>query len=248
MFVSGGLDAGALVNQGITPQGLLEVHFNVEGRGNDMPNNLRSEGAEDYNGFLHQDDLKSVVEYTLRLPNVQRNNVGIISFSYGVTMAAGMLARYPYLEVKYFIDVEGPIDCFDTLFYYSESQEKKKTVLSLFGGHNCDDTKFWSERQAILFLPKVTARYMRVQAEIDHFEDLGYYAHAIKAMNAVTNVSSGGKGQSPWTRVNGSENRVNVIYDSNKSSEYPRWLPGKLTHHRETIRGCILEMSEMPPI
>ena len=95
VFVSGGLDAGALVNQGITPQGLLEVHFNVEGRGNDMPNNLRSEGAEDCNDFLHQDDLKSVVEYTLRLPNVQRNNVGIISFSYGVTMLPACLLDTP---------------------------------------------------------------------------------------------------------------------------------------------------------
>jgi len=80
-----------------------------------------------------------------------------------------------------------------------------------------------------------------MEAEIDHFEYLGYYAQAIKAMNAVTNVSYGGKGKSPWTRVN-------VIYDSNKFSKYPRWLPGKLTRHRETIRRYILEMVEIPPI
>ena len=36
------------------------------------------------------------------------NNVGVVSFSFGITTAAGCLGRHPELEVKYLIDVEGP--------------------------------------------------------------------------------------------------------------------------------------------
>lgn len=83
------------------------VVFDPDGRG-------LSEGIDDDNGHLQQDGLAAVIEYAATLPDVDESRIGLVSYSYGVTMAAGALARYPSLPVLFLIDWEGPANRNDT--------------------------------------------------------------------------------------------------------------------------------------
>lgn len=74
--------------EALAAEGFLVISFDPEGRG-------RSEGEEDYNGFIGQDGLAAVIEAATALPGLDANRYGLVSFSYGVTMAAGALARRP---------------------------------------------------------------------------------------------------------------------------------------------------------
>ena len=108
--MTGGLGAGEAGNQRVADNGIIEFHLNVEGRGVLHP----SDGEEDCNGFIHQDDLKALIEFALARENVDMENVGVITGSYGITAGAGCLGRYPSLPIKYLIDLEGPSDSFVT--------------------------------------------------------------------------------------------------------------------------------------
>jgi hypothetical protein len=93
---------------------IIVVRYNPPGRG---IGSFKSEGVEDYNGKEGQDALKDVL---LALDKNQDTSdaIGVISFGYGLTAAAGALARYqpPNLKfVDWLIDVEGPINrCYVT--------------------------------------------------------------------------------------------------------------------------------------
>jgi len=110
--VPGGLGAGEGNDWGYASSGIVEIHFNPEGRGALH----RSEGVENHNGFVHQDDLRAVIEYADALPNRLAGATGVHTRSYGITMGAGCLGRYPELPVKYLLDIEGPDDSFVTSF------------------------------------------------------------------------------------------------------------------------------------
>jgi predicted peptidase len=78
------------------------AYFDPDGRG-------ESAGEENANGHIHQDGLFAVTEALTQHTNVDTNKMGIISYSYGTTLASGMLSRYadqnPY---KWYLDWEGP--------------------------------------------------------------------------------------------------------------------------------------------
>ena len=88
-------------------KGVAIVVFDPDGRG-------PSEGVDDDNGHLQQDGLAAVIEYAATLAEVDESRIGLVSYSYGVTMAAGALARYPNLPVLFLIDWEGPANRNDT--------------------------------------------------------------------------------------------------------------------------------------
>ena len=76
--------------EALAAEGFLVIIFDPEGRG-------RSEGTEDYNGFIGQDGLAAVIEAATALPGLDANRYGLVSYSYGVTLATGALARHPEL-------------------------------------------------------------------------------------------------------------------------------------------------------
>ncbi|MCX7609111.1 MAG: hypothetical protein N2049_07845, partial [Anaerolineales bacterium] len=86
-----------IVNQA----GYVAVIFDPDGRG-------KSGGKENYNGFIHQDGLAEVIRFAATLPGIDPANIGLVTYSYGITMGAGALARHPDLPVKFLIDWEGP--------------------------------------------------------------------------------------------------------------------------------------------
>lgn len=233
VIVPGGSGAGTQFDSGeaddIVRRGFIVMHFDPEGRG-------RSEGRENYNGYIHQDDLYAVILYLKSLPEVNGNNIGVFTRSYGINMGAGTLARYPELGVKYLIDWEGPSNRTqhyqdwnaDGIAPDSHIPEIKEGKIKI------TDDWFWNEREASTFISKVTVDYLRIQGEIDHVQGR-HKGHAIDMLNSATS------GKSAWTRCN--DNLPNILYNPANVTQY-RWLPGRADErHKEVMLSWIVEMS-----
>ena len=250
VFVPGGLGAGAMTPDSLAEQGFVVVNFNAEGRVSPNPLDKRSEGLEDYNGKIHQDDLKAIVDYVRSLPNVPADNVGIYTSSYGITMGAGCVGRYPNLPVKYLVDNEGPSDSKVTSFDYWNDSTRTRRAYDIFKHYStakdssAGNIAWWNEREAVRWIDKFKGRYLRIQTEIDHAQPPWFHGHTIDMINAATNTIYGGRGQSPWTRVNGSENAANKVYSG---SSQPIWLSEQIDERQKAI-DYIIEMASMSPL
>lgn len=176
----------------INQAGYAAVVFDPDGRG-------QSGGTENYNGFVHQDGLAEVIRFAATLPGVDSANIGLVTYSYGITMGAGALARHPDLPVKFLIDWEGPANRNDTGGCDGAGRGHLKDVAS------CTDEAFWAEREASTFIGQIRVPYQRVQSQTDHVQPDN--AHAILMVN---NAVSGGV---PWVRLN--DETPNQTYDPN---------------------------------
>jgi hypothetical protein len=181
---------GRTIVQSLNDAGYLVVLFDPDGRG-------RSGGIEDNNGFIHQDGLSAVIRFADEHPLSNREGVGLVSFSFGITMCSGALARHHDLPVAYLIDWEGPADRDDT------GGCDEAAVGHLGEIASCDDDTFWAEREAQTFIGQVGVPYLRLQSEIDHVQP--DVSHALRMVNAAV------LGTSPWVRLN--ELPINQIYD-----------------------------------
>jgi len=199
VIIPGGTDPGSAISEGEIAQIALErgyavVAFDPEGRG-------RSGGEESYSGFTHQDGLATVVQFAAGLPEVDAERMGMISFSYGVTLASGALARYPELPIRFFIDWEGPADRRDTTLGCKPSPS--------YDWPPCEDDAAWAEREALTFIAQVQAPYQRVQNERDHAQP--DVSHAVHMVNAAV------EGAPPWVRLN--DYPPNETYDPDDPPE-----------------------------
>jgi pimeloyl-ACP methyl ester carboxylesterase len=164
--------------------GYTIVLFDPDGRG-------QSEGEEDKNGHIHQDGLAQIIHTIKDLPEVDSAQIGLVSYSYGVTMASGVLARYPNLPIQFYMDWEGPANreytthgCAQDLPGIGDTQ----------GMASCDDEAFWTEREAETFIAEILVPYQRLQFENDHSQDEP--THGLVMVNAAV------AGTSPWVRLN----------------------------------------------
>jgi hypothetical protein len=205
----------------LVDRGIVAVDFAPQGRGG-------SEGEDNHNGSLHQDDLTAIVGYMHGLPFVQKDNIGILSYSYGVVMATGALARHPEMPVAFLIDWEGPAspgpdirrglergeDWVDDILRLMNNGEdptpQELREIAIHGGSIFDDA-YWSERDASQFAADLPCPYLRVQFDHDHAQGSSK-AHMVAIVNAATEMS----GQ--WTRVN--DNPPNIEYSQEDTSAY----------------------------
>jgi len=177
----------------------ITVYFDIDGRG-------ESTGEEDFNGYIGQDGLYAISEEVANFKSVNTENMGLISYSYGLVMASGMLARYADEQpFQWYMDWEGPsnreyvtVGCPDIEDVNSKASGAAK--------HTCDDDEYWSEREATTFLAEITIPYQRVQGVKDHVQASN--EHAIDAINAAT------EGLSPWTRINLEEENMSYSYEN----------------------------------
>ena len=186
--------------QMLADAGFAIVVFDPDGRG-------KSAGKDDFDGFVQQDGLSAVVRFAATLPNVDAQKIGIVTYSYGITMGSGVLARYPDLPVKFLIDWEGPADRNYTTSGCNFAAGKEK-----IHWQPCTDNAFWSEREAVNFIGKIRVPYQRIQSEKDHVQPNN--AHAVDLINAAL------KGGVPWTRLN--DYSPNQTYDPKAP---PQMLP-----------------------
>jgi len=240
VLVPGGLGDGApAVNQPqyqlLAAQGFIVVGFNAPGRGTGEPGNLRSGGEEDCNGFAGQNALKAVIEYVAALPNVDDDNIGVRTSSYGITMGAGALGRYPDLPVKYLVDMEGPSNSLITTHYYGPQEHDLCGHWNTVTDPSPENVAWWSEREAYRYIGNFRGYYLRAQATIDHAQPPSVYTHTLEMNN--TAVISG----VPWVRVNGMEmgNPISVTYTVTR----PLWLPGRLADYPNLEVNYIIEMA-----
>jgi hypothetical protein len=250
--IPGGTGAGAPLagNQGyrdLAATGFVVVAFNVEGRGSGAPGNLVSEGAENCNGFVHQDDLRAIVEYAAALPNVDATNIGVETSSFGIAIGAGALGRYPDLPVAYLVDQEGPHDNRVITFYDAGHETAVCGHLSTVTDPSPANVAFWAEREAVRHIGAYPGRYLRMQAQIDHAQNPGYSRHAIEMVNAATRAEYGGAGAALWTRMNGSDlgNLINAVYPLGDPGQYPAWVSGRLSDHPRLNITYIREMASL---
>jgi len=179
--------------------GFVVADFDCQGRGT-------SEGVEDYYGPVHREDLRAVILYIASRDDVLPGGIGLMSSSFGNTLCAGTLAAYPDLPVRFWVDKEGQQDRFDATKWGDE------WFVDVYGGHDTDDVEFWSEREAIRFMPNITVPYIRLQTDCDHVFDFFYVDHAINLTNAATS------GMCPYTRMN--DNPTNMIFELENKLEY----------------------------
>jgi hypothetical protein len=251
--IPGGTGAGAPLagNPGyrnLAASGFVVIAFNAEGRGTGAPGNLVSEGTENCNGFVHQDDLKAIVEYAAGLPNVDAANIGVETSSFGIAIGAGALGRYPDLPVAYLVDQEGPHDNRVITFYDAGHETAVCGHLSTVTDPSLANVAFWTEREAVHYIDSYPGRYLRMQAEVDHAQNPGYFRHAIEMVNAATHTQYGGTGTALWTRMNGSDlgNPINTVYPLGDPSQYPTWVSGRLSDHLGLNFTYIHEMAALP--
>src|SRR3989344_4587688 len=170
-------------------EGFVVLIFSAEGRG-------KSGGELNYNGYIDQDGLYTLYRFLASEKNVDTQKIGIVSYSYGVAMASGMLGRYQP-EISYYIAWEGPVN----RYYVSSGCSDKGSVEE---GITCDDEAYWEEREALRFVPYFSVdTLMIVQTEEDHVQEtnehsLEFNTIAIKYLERV--------------RVNGDENALNTLY------------------------------------
>jgi len=188
--------------------GIIAITFDPDGRG-------KSTGQEDYNGHKQQDGLAAVVRFAATLPNVDAQKIGIATYSYGITMGSGALARHPDVPVKFLIDWEGPADRNYTSGCAADNRGRIQW-------QPCSDNAWWSEREAVNFIGTLRVRvpYQRIQSEKDHVQPNN--AHAVDMINAAI------KGGVPWVRLN--DYPPNQTYDPKSPPQmFPEAMDQQLT-------------------
>ncbi|MGD8554532.1 MAG: hypothetical protein PVJ07_00575 [Anaerolineales bacterium] len=269
VMVPGGINPGRMMAEGqevrlLAEAGMVVLTFNAEGRVDDVPQDIASEGTEDHNGFRHQDGLCAIVQYAIDLGYVIPDNVGIKTQSYGITMGVGCAARHPEIPIKYIVDGEGPSESFVTCHEPfsldgDPNNDKVELVYGIMGHYSTyrdsspENLSFWEEREALRFIGDFRGRYLRLQAEWDHaqppsieaeiptFTQPPLWWHNKHTTDMVNAAVAGGV---PWVRVNLPEqgNPVNATYDMQNR---PFYLPGELADAQWGVRA-VLEMARMP--
>jgi transglutaminase-like putative cysteine protease len=218
-------DYSPLVSQ-ITDEGFVVVVFDPEGRG-------RTKGNDDESGVIHQDGMHAVLKYIANLDYIDMDNIGVVSFSFGLIMSGCTLGRYPLdPPVKFYIDREGPDG---SLCDYSGKHGQSLSI----------DEDFWEPREAYLFIEDYMGNYVRIQSEKDHVQKTN--DHAYRMIEHSTSTEYGGKGKCNWTRMNCDEgdcaNPPNTVFSKDNP---PNWADEKEERSNELIIEIIKEMIQMP--
>lgn len=158
-------------------EGFSVLIFSADGRGN-------SEGTKNSNGYKDQDALYEMYNFLVDYNNVDTEKMGVVSYSFGIVMATGMLGRYQ-LDLLYYIEWEGPFNKYGTdEGEYPASQGVERELSQFFPYFEVD-------------------HFLMVQTEKDHVQDTNQHTVDINNM-AIKYLD--------WVRVNGPENEVNAEY------------------------------------
>lgn len=234
-----GSGTGTSFDNGNTAQsyadlGFIVMHFDPDGRG--QSTNGGTYTTEDYCGYLQQDGAHVVLQYLVDLPETDNRHIGVVTSSYGITLGAGVVGRYPNNPpVKFVLDWEGPADRTDT------AQPNGHVP------HSTLDDDWWYEREPTNFIDDFAGYYLRVQTQIDHVQ--ADNEHAIKLLNRATNTIHGGFGLCLWTRCNSpsgvTNNLPNAVYSY--PTNQPQYL-AESVNLNQIQQQYLVELAGMPPL
>lgn len=223
-FETGG-EAAALADHGF-----FTMSFSPDGRGQSTNGGTYTD--EDYCGFLQQAGLREVVQYVYDMSETDDSNIGVLSRSYGITLAAGALGRYPNdPPVKFLIEWEGPADRSDTASPNGHVP------------HDISDDEWWVEREPTEHIGGFPGYVQIVQKEQDHVQSDNL--HSIKINNEAVGPAGDGPGSAVWVRVNDGSgpagNPINTVY---QPPIEPAWHSNS-SNINAILRGYALEMAAM---
>ncbi|MBI4666711.1 MAG: hypothetical protein HY751_09920 [Nitrospinae bacterium] len=217
VFVPGGESAGLDYDEKgemsaheVAGLGYAVLTYDPSGRG-------KSGGKENFWGASHQRELKEVIEWFGAQPEVDADDMGVLSFSIGVVIATGALAMGPSVKVRYLYDWEGPSN--------SKVITKNDTHRPLLRFPSAD-REFWDEREASRYIGRINCGYFRYQADMDHVQGK-FKGHAIELVNGAVN------GRATWVRLN--DNQPDITLDGNRPDEY-RWIPEERNHRGQMLK------------
>jgi hypothetical protein len=250
----------------LSEAGMVVVGFNSEGRMDERSDqDLRSQGEENYNGFENQDTLADVASFIIRQPYVNPANVGFRSQSYGISMAAGCVARHSDLAIKYIVDGEGPPSSFVTVqepwnLFSPENHphhNKYQVVFEIMGHYSTtrdpspENQEFWREREAIRYIGQFQGLYLRLQGEWDHSQPPSR-AQEIplfhqpptwwQGKGTTDMINAAVEGGVPWVRVN-LPDQGNPVNETYSSDHLPVFIPGELNKDPLLAVQAVLEMA-----
>ncbi|MCH2111995.1 MAG: hypothetical protein MK213_03990, partial [Planctomycetes bacterium] len=205
--------------------GYIAVRFDPDGRGDST--NQGTYLHEDWGGRIQQVGLHHILLRCAGMPEVNPEAIVVRSEGYGITMAAGALARFPDdPPVALLMDLEGPATRDQSSYVY--------------GGPvpvDPHDAAFWSGHEALPWMGGIPTPYVRIESE-EHAQQMGSHV-AVSMLNAAVNSEmSDGVGQSSFVLANGPfDNPSNIFWRGNHR---PQWLPDSLTGlthlgHREHL-------------
>lgn len=166
--------------------GFALVLFDPDGRG-------QSTGVEDRGGAVQQAGLAAVIDWASKDSRVDPTRMGLVSYSFGITMATGTLATNQ-TPIQFLLDWEGPAnrnythDCNGVVSNVAKNAAEEKE----WG--DCTDDAWWAAREASTSIAKVRVPYQRLQFERDHAQP--NHQHTLDMMTAA---EAGGV---PWVRLN----------------------------------------------
>jgi len=204
-------------------EGFIVVVYSPLGTGD-------SEGEVNYQGHDDQDGLAAIIAAAQALPQTDADNTGLASFSYGVTGAAGVLARYPELGVKYWSDWEGPSSRFYTTVGCPRSPSRDGDISP--ANFPCSDDAHWDEREASIFIQSLSLDYYwRIQEDRDHVQPS--HDHTLEMLDGALENSN-----IQWVRVNDGE--INTAYTADTLPTVPN-----TSHFPTYALPHIVELSQM---
>lgn len=190
--------------------GFVVLHYDPSGRG-------KTGGIEDHWGTAHQEELSKLLFWFADSGLADKDNIGILSFSIGIVISTGALARFPTPDIKYLFDWEGPSNRFNTTKNDTHEPIKDFPLSNL---------EFWCERQAANFIGNIVCGYFRYQADDDHVQGK-YKGHAIELVNKAA------EGKAAWTRCN--DFPEGMTFDPETPDKY-EWLPKHLNNSAQMIK------------
>jgi alpha/beta superfamily hydrolase len=222
IFVPGGASAGTdydrtteVTAEDVAALGFTVLHYDPAGRG-------KTKGREDFWGTLHQEELAHIANYCADLAVVAPDDIGILSFSIGIAIAVGALARYA-MPVRYLFDWEGPSNRFNIT-----KQDTHKPLRDFPTTNHA----FWSEREPSRFMGDVPCGYFRYQCETDHLQGASK-GHALELLTLAA------RGKAAWTRCN--DNPADTRYDGQREASY-LWVPAGV-NQKAQILTFLLEIN-----
>jgi len=238
----GTMKAGCIKDvKDILRENIIFCTFDYEGAGKSENSNPNNTGL----GPRLFKDLHAVLKYVYSLPEVEKDNIGIISFSGGCIAASWVLAHHPDdPPVKYWVDVEGPSDRYvitgavagtEIPSIGGSRKTGRERAVDMYGGF--DNDEIWKPLEACRYVKDIHCRFLVVQAEVDHVQNW-FFGHAIQMLNAALRG-----GNCPWTRCNSGP--VNAVHRNQRTLDL---LPGLVQYNSEKVIGYIKEMVEMPPL
>lgn len=201
-------------------KGIALVLFDPDGRG-------RSGGTEDMGGTVQQDGLAAVLAWAKARPEIDAARLGVLTLSYGITMGAGTLARYPH-AARFLIDWEGPAD---RTFDRCSTLKAPRPDGMPWGA--CDDDEWWRWREAARSIKLVRVPYLRVEFKRPHGRGDNIGA-------AVAMVQAARAGGVPWVRVNSGQVNADV-----RSRSDLRLLDNDRIRRGQALSAYALEMIRM---